>query len=250
MIVYGSELARKAPTAIGRTALRYLGTYDLGARARFAAVRYALRSLPQPSSVLDVGCGLGLLCFAVARMWPRASITGTEIDPARLREARELADGWGLGTRVHFELADEHDPRQSYDIVTCIDVLEHVDEDRPFAAMLFASTKPGGALVLHVPTATKRRFIRDWPEQHDHVRTGYEPDELHALLRTAGFADIRLQFTFGPLAAFAWEGFSLARQGSAVARVLLPLWYACAAADALRHPARGNGLLAVARRSA
>ena len=250
MIAYGSELALKSPNAVRRTALRYFGTYDLGARVRFAAVRKAVRHLPEPSSVLDVGCGLGLLCFALTKMWPRASIVGTEIDMERLRDARELARLHGLSNRVRFERVEDHDPAQRYDVVTCVDVLEHVDDDVAFAEQLFASTNAGGTLVLHVPAAVKRRFFRDFPEQHDHVRCGYDPAEVVRLLQTAGFVQTEVRFTFGALGAIGWEGFALARQGSIIARGLLPLWYASAAADSAYAPARGNGLLVTARRSA
>ncbi len=250
MIAYGSELESRAATPLSRTALRYLGTYDLGARVRFTAMRDALRTLPEPSQVLDVGCGLGLLCFAMARMWPRATIVGTDIDLVRLQEARELSRRRGFSERVRLEHVHDLGPSQKYDLVTSVDVLEHVDDDAAFAVSLFAATKPGGTLVLHVPAATKRRFLGDFPEQHDHVRCGYQPEEAADLFRSAGFSQVRVRHTFGALGALGWEGFTLARRGSVVARMLLPLWYACAAADARLVPARGNGLLLVARRAA
>ncbi len=152
--------------------------------------------------------------------------------------------------RVTFARVDEQQASSQYDVVTCVDVLEHVEDDEAFVAALFAATRPGGRLVLHVPAAAKKRYLAQFPEQPDHVRPGYSADALVALLRRVGFTEARVRFTFGPLGAFGWEGCELARQGRLTARVLLPFWYACAIVDSLHAPARGNGVLAVARRPA
>lgn len=249
LTMYGSELGLGAPARPRRLALRLLGSPDLGARVRYAAVRRALRGLPPPAAVLDVGSGSGLLCFALHRRWPRAQILGVDIDPARIAQARALARDAGLAERVRFGHADERDPAARFALVTCVDVMEHVADDAAFARALFAATAPGGTCLVHVPAARKRRFLAEFPEQADHVRPGYAQAELAALLRAAGFAEVRTRATFGARAALAWEGFALARRGAALARALLPLWYLLALSGTLGTPRRGNGVLALARRS-
>jgi SAM-dependent methyltransferase len=244
MNAYGSELALRAPSAVARTALRLLGSYDLGARVRFAALERALRALPPPRSILDVGCGSGHLCFALARRWPGAEVLGVDIDRGRLGTARELA-GDAFAGRVRFAHVDERE-RDGFDLVTCVDVLEHVDDDAGFVAGLAAATAPGGTLVLHVPAARKRRWFAEFPEQADHVRPGYERDSLGALLRTAGYDRVATRATFGAPGAIAWEGFALARRGSLGYRAALPLWFSLAALETRTTPRRGNGVLAVA----
>jgi SAM-dependent methyltransferase len=250
MIAYGSELAGRSSNPVIRAAIRLLGSYDLGARIRFAAINSAMHGLPAPERVLDVGCGLGLLCFAMHRLWPNATFVGSDIDRARLREARDMAREQGLERSVSFEHVDDYDPNDGHDVVTCVDVLEHVSDDTAFVATLFAATRPGGRLLLHVPALVKRRYLAEFPEQADHVRPGYDAPTLVALLRNAGFDEVHARPTFGSLGTLGWEGFALARRGNIVARILLPLWYVCALLDTVKIPERGNGLLAVARRNA
>jgi len=249
MIAYGSELAGRSSNPVMRAAIRILGSYDLGARIRFAAINGAMHGLPAPQRVLDVGCGLGLLCFAMHRLWPNATFVGTDIDRARLREARDMAREQGLERYISFEHVDDQDPNAGHDVVTCVDVLEHVSDDTGFVAKLFSATASGGRLLLHVPALVKRRYLADFPEQADHVRPGYDAETLARLLRNAGFNEVHVRPTFGPLGTLGWEGFALARQGNAIARILLPFWYMCAALDSVKIPQRGNGLLAVARRT-
>lgn len=246
MNVYGSELAARAPSPVARTALRWLGSYDLGARVRYAALERALRALPRPRTILDVGCGAGHLCFALARRWSDAEILGVDIDRSRLADAREFGRAAAY-QHVRFRHVDERD-RATFDLVTCVDVLEHVEDDAGFVASLAAATAPGGALVLHVPAARKRRWFAEFPEQADHVRPGYERDALAALLRSAGYARVDVTPTFGTLGAVAWEGFALARRGNLGYRAGLPFWFALAALETRTHPREGNGVLAIARK--
>ncbi len=250
MIAYGSELAERFSNPVMRAGVRMLGSYDLGARVRFAAVNDALRALPAPIVYSTSDPGLGLLSFAMHRVWPSATIVGTDIDPARLQSARETARRQKVDDRVTFAHVDEHHAVSEYDVVTCVDVLEHVEDDEAFVAALFAATRPGGRLVLHVPAAVKKRYLSQFPEQADHVRPGYSADALVALLRRVGFTETRVRYTFGPLGALGWEGCELARQGRLTARLMLPFWYACAIADSLHAPMQGNGVLAVARKPA
>jgi SAM-dependent methyltransferase len=183
------------------------------------------------------------------RLWPNARIVGVDYEFDLVEHARDLVTRVSPKAEMRFErrtLPDEFD--EKFDLVTSVDVLEHVDDDRGFLASLCAATNPGGTLVLHTPATPQKRYLAEFEEQHDHVRDGYGKDELAALLRASGYADVSVRHTFGTLGAIAWEGFALARIGNPAAKLLLPLWYALSEIDMIARPRRGNGLLAVARK--
>ncbi|TAM56173.1 class I SAM-dependent methyltransferase [bacterium] len=249
-MAYGWEQHTVAHSPLRRLAHRMLGTYDLGARVRYQAVERALGALTPPASILDAGCGRGQLCFAMHRRWPEARIVGVDVEAELVSHCHEVQARVDAGAALRFERRTlPADLGESFDLVTSVDVLEHVQDDHGFLRALFRATNPGGALVLHTPAAPQRRFIAEFEEQHDHVRDGYVLGELAALLFHAGYAQVRVRHTFGTLGALGWEGFALARQGNGVARALLPLSYALSAVDGWSEPRRGNGLLAVARRA-
>jgi SAM-dependent methyltransferase len=247
--VYGYEQYALARTAFRRFAFKTFGSYDLGARVRYAAVERELARLAPPGRVLDAGSGKGQLSFALARRWPGAAVVGVDNDVAGIDHARAVAAIAAPAAHVTFvhatlPLAFE----ERFDLVVSVDVLEHVDDDVAFVSGLAAATAPDGRLILHVPAAGQRRYLAHFEEQHDHVRDGYAPRDLAALLERAGYRDIVLRPTFGALGAIGWEGFALSRAGNPLARLLLPLWYALSALDTRRIPRRGNGILATARR--
>ncbi|TAM73587.1 methyltransferase domain-containing protein [bacterium] len=249
-MTYGWEQHVVAPTQLRRLAHRMLGTYDLGARVRYHAVEQALNGLAAPVSILDAGCGRGQLCFAMYRRWPNARIAGVDFEAELVTHCRAVQARVAPASAMRFERRTlPEDLGETFDLITSVDVLEHVEDDLGFLTTLFHATNPNGTLVLHTPAAPQRRFIAEFEEQHDHVRDGYGLGELAALLHRAGYAQVRVRHTFGTLGALGWEGFSLARQGNRVAQSMLPVWYLLSTADGWSEPRRGNGLLAVARRA-
>jgi demethylmenaquinone methyltransferase/2-methoxy-6-polyprenyl-1,4-benzoquinol methylase len=75
-----------------------------------------------------------------------------------------------------------------FDRVAVVDMLEHVPDDRRFAAELARITKPGGRLVLNTPHLKRtplrrlRHALGQTDEKHGHLRPGYTPEAIRALL--------------------------------------------------------------------
>jgi SAM-dependent methyltransferase len=247
---YGSEQAALTESPIRRAFLRTAGSYDLGARVRYAAVQPELaRIAPPPRRILDAGSGRGELCFAMARRWPQAQIVGIDYDEVLVDHADQLRAIGFPGSSVSFEVGTL--PRvfaTPFDLIVSIDVLEHIEDDAGLLRSLYDSTIDGGALILHTPAQEQRRYLARFEDHHEHVREGYAAGALEEMLRGAGYRDVHVRPTFGRLGAIAWEGFALARRGNRLAAAALPLWYALSAVDASRVPATGIGLLATARR--
>jgi SAM-dependent methyltransferase len=111
-------------------------------QARVAAI---LRSHPEPGSVLDVGCGRGLMLADLARRGWRA--VGVEMSDAASRHAREVL---GLDVRVG-DLADCRFEAGAFDVVCFFHVLEHLRDPGEALAEARRVIKPGGRLLIEVP---------------------------------------------------------------------------------------------------
>ena len=145
-------------------------------------------------SALDVGCGAGLLCEPLARLG--AQVTGVEAAPENVAAAQAHAAGSGLAIEYHAgELATL--PAATFDLVTCLEVIEHVADKRAFIGGLAARLAPGGLMILSTPNRTpqSRLLLVDAAETVGFIPRGTHhwgdfatPDELGELLVEAGLA--------------------------------------------------------------
>jgi 2-polyprenyl-6-hydroxyphenyl methylase/3-demethylubiquinone-9 3-methyltransferase len=143
---------------------------------------------------LDVGCGAGLLAEPLARLG--AEVTGVDAAEETIAVARAHAAGAGLAIDYRCgELAALGLAR--FDLVTAMEVLEHVADKAAFVAELAAHLAPGGLMVLSTPnrTARSRMLMVGLAEMVGAVPRGTHdwgdfvtPDELRELLGGPGLA--------------------------------------------------------------
>jgi len=108
---------------------------------------------------LDVGCGGGLLSEALSRKG--AKVTGIDLAPGMVEVARLHAAEEGL--RVDYRVAAAEElaaaREQSFDVVTCMEMLEHVPQPRQMLATLSALVRPGGAVFVSTLNRNLKSFL-------------------------------------------------------------------------------------------
>ena len=102
-------------------------------------------------TALDVGCGAGLLCEPLARMG--AHVTGLDAAPENIAAARAhcIQSGLTIDYRVG-SVEGLHDER--FDLVTSLEVIEHVSDPAGFVRGLAGALAEGGLLVISTPNRT------------------------------------------------------------------------------------------------
>src|SRR3954468_9944455 len=131
-----------------------------GRRRVLAAVVQRI-PLPPPGQtrVLDAGCGSGRTLDDLARL---GEAHGPELNPLGVQAARRR------GHEVREGRVEEiPHPDASFDLVTCLDVIEHTDDDVKALRELKRVTKPGGVLVVTVPA-----YPRLWSRHDRRTATG------------------------------------------------------------------------------
>lgn len=101
-------------------------------------------------TALDVGCGAGLLSEPLARLG--ASVTGLDATPELIEVAHDHAAKMGL--EIDYRAGDVQELEDQYDLITCMEVIEHVADPAAFVKALARRLAPGGLLVMSTPNAT------------------------------------------------------------------------------------------------
>lgn len=176
----------------------------VGRRVRQRHVVNALEAVSAPSRVLDAGCGEGRILDAIVRRWPQAHVVGIDEDELVLQRARALVAG---RPRVELRrgLVGGAPLHERFDLIVCVDVMEHIRDDVGAFRWLAEHMAPGGVLVMHVPSNPQRHLLRSIDRaimaevqagMGPHVREGYGPDEARVLLQAAGLQPRSVGFTF------------------------------------------------------
>lgn len=156
-----------------------------------------LESLRVDASMLDVGCGTGLLVYAMQQAGYH-NVSGIDLSPQQIAVAqRRSLPCTSVDAEYLFRRA-ESEP-ESLDIVFLMDVLEHiaVPEQPRFLGAIYKLLKPGGHLVLTVPNANSTFAMRwryiDWTHH-----LSFTEHSLDFVLLTMGFGGIQfLPYEFG-----------------------------------------------------
>ena len=192
--------------------------------ARLAFVRQEIvRHFPQAKgglrpfsglTVLDIGCGGGLVSEPVSRLG--ATVTG--IDPAaeNIEAARRHAEGQGLTIDYRSALVEDLVAEgRTFDCVLCLEVVEHVPDVAAFLAMCAKLVRPGGLMILSTINRTLKayalaiigaEYVLRWLPVGTHQWDRFvTPDELARHADAAGLAmTAREGLVYNPLTD-AWS---------------------------------------------
>jgi SAM-dependent methyltransferase len=248
-LVHDQSLSR-----LERLYIRILGVPISGLRNR------ARRVLPlvgtDHKKVLDAGCGQGVFTFEIARRLPDAEVVGVDVDEALIERNRRIADDCGL-RNCRFEVRDVTglDIESEYDLVLCVDLLEHIANDDEALSNMHAALKPGGRLILHVPGRWRRWILLGWRENFQiegHKRSGYSLEEIRGKVENAGFKVLDCHYTYGWLETVT-NNFSYLLTGSRMKHrflyaILFPFLLFFSYFGRNSKPARGAGVLVFAEK--
>jgi 2-polyprenyl-6-hydroxyphenyl methylase / 3-demethylubiquinone-9 3-methyltransferase len=149
-------------------------------------------------SALDIGCGGGLVAEPLARMG--ADVIGLDPAPESIAVARAHAEATGAPVVYRAGLVEELVAETArFDVVTALEVVEHVADLRAFVAAAAALAKPGGLILASTLNRTAKSFalaivgaeyVLGWVDKGTHRWEQFvTPQELAAALEAAGCSE-------------------------------------------------------------
>lgn len=158
--------------------------------------------------LLDAGSGFGQYDRYILKTFQNVQVKAIDVKADYLSDSRKYFQKEVGQGRITFQqenlLKVNYD--NEYNFAICIDVLEHIEEDRKVMSNIYSALKPGGYFLMHSPSIFSEEDAGDDDSFVDeHARVGYAPDELREKLSSSGFTPIDISFTYGSKGHLAWE---------------------------------------------
>lgn len=171
---------------LNRLALKVVGLPHLGFRLRARIILPEATKTNSRGKILDAGCGYGLYSLTLGELGYQVS--AIDLDKERIQTIKRLIEvdpaleryltlQVGSITALPF-------PVESYDTIICSEVIEHIEDDRQAIQELARVLKPGGRLILSVPSPSA--FNQRTFKRFGHERPGYTEIDLEKILFAHG----------------------------------------------------------------
>ncbi|MCF8365765.1 MAG: class I SAM-dependent methyltransferase [Bacteroidales bacterium] len=206
------------------------------------AVKNFARHAGKKVDVLDAGSGFGQYSYYAAKNHPDWNILGVDVKTEQIQDCRDFFEKTGYNN-VEFEYADltKFVRGNAYDLVFSVDVMEHIEEDVKVFKNLHQSMKKGGLLIISTPSDKGGSDVHEHHKNEgyrndgsasfidEHVRDGYNIDEIQEKLKKAGFSKTEAQYTYGWPGKISWKLSMkypiLMLNASKVFFIILPFYY-------------------------
>ncbi len=162
-------------------------------------------------NILDAGSGFGQYDFFMATRNKNWNIKAVDVKQEQIDDCNRFFQNAGL-TNVNFEVADltkfiEH---EKYNLIICVDVMEHIEEDIKVLNNYYKSLKSGGMLLISTPSDKGGSDVHDHHNSShesfidEHVRDGYGIEEIKMKMKKAGFLKSEVYYQYGWPGKISW----------------------------------------------
>lgn len=165
---------------------------------RLDYIRQRLDNGVAGKTILDIGCGGGIVCEPLARLGAR--MTGIDLSPELIKTAKTHAEAQQL--EIDYRAVPVQEVPELFDVVLALEVVEHVDDPRDFVRAAANRVKPGGVLILSTLNRTLKslllgkiaaEYIVRWVPAGTHEWDKFiKPSELVAHCEAVGMTPVDL----------------------------------------------------------
>ncbi|MDZ4752413.1 MAG: class I SAM-dependent methyltransferase [Flavobacteriales bacterium] len=164
---------------------------------------------PDKAHILDAGSGFGQYSYFMSKMNDKYCILGLDVKSDQVCECNTFFRKLGRDNIV-FKVADllKLDKPNCFDLVLCVDVMEHIEEDVAVMSNYHRSLKEGGLLMISTPSDQGGSDVHGAHESsfiEEHVRDGYGKQEIKDKLKSVGFQKVKVHYSYGIPGQISWK---------------------------------------------
>lgn len=173
-------------------------------------LKKAAREFPHKASVLDAGAGFGQYTWRMSRINPEWEIKAVDISHEHINDCTKFFRSAGLSETISCEQQDLTllKDNDRFNIILCVDVMEHIKEDDLVFRNFFRALKHDGILIISTPSDKGGSDVSDEDDHSfidEHVRDGYGSGQISQKLQQAGFKDVMVSYTYGKPGNISWR---------------------------------------------
>jgi len=149
----------------------------------------------------DAGAGFGQYSYFILKYFKKAKVHAVDLKMDYIDSFARYAKllGWQDFTVQQANLVN-YTPNDKFDLIVAIDILEHIEDDVQVLKNFRQVLDDGGKLIISSPSTfdESAKFVEE------HIRPGYDKDEIISKLENAGFRIVSFDFSYGKLGHLAW----------------------------------------------
>lgn len=167
------------------------------------------KSAPKKAHILDAGSGFGQYSYYMSGMSDSYCILAVDVKDEQVCDCNRFFQGIQRNN-VLFKIGDltEFRKEEKFDLVLCVDVMEHIEEDVKVFENFHASLKEGGQVIISTPSDQGGSDVHgdeDASFIDEHVRDGYNMQEIKDKMKKAGFSKVKAHYSYGAPGKISWR---------------------------------------------
>jgi SAM-dependent methyltransferase len=161
-------------------------------------------------NILDAGSGFGQYTYFLSGINKSWFINAVDVKEEQIADCNRFFSSISR-LNVIFETGDltTYVKPDSFDLILSVDVMEHIQEDEKVFANFYDSLTNQGMLLISTPSDQGGSDVHEHEEESsfidEHVRDGYNIDEIQEKLKRAGFSRTEARFTYGKPGQIGWR---------------------------------------------
>lgn len=167
------------------------------------------KSAPDKAHILDAGSGFGQYSYYLSGLSDKYCILAVDVKEDQVCDCNQFFQSIKR-ENVLFKIADltKFRKEEKFDLILCVDVMEHIEEDVEVFKNYYASLREGGQVIISTPSDQGGSDVHGDEDSSfidEHVRDGYNMNEIKEKMKSAGFKKVKAHYSYGTPGKISWR---------------------------------------------
>lgn len=173
-------------------------------------IRIWSKSAPKDAQIIDAGAGFGQYVYFMSSLQSQWKITGIDLKSEQVADCNAFFTQIERNKQVLYVEGDltSYIAEKPANLILCVDVMEHILEDVTVFKNFYASLQSGGMVLISTPSDQGGSDVHEDDDHSfvgEHVRDGYNIDEIKVKLQSAGFTSVESYYSYGTPGKISWK---------------------------------------------